>query len=547
MSTAKRKKESFSLNIEDKEDEYEGKQPQKRRRKHFLDKDYNEEKNTPKIVPDKVTKQPSPTKERKNSKEKLEGGTQPKTEESKKKKTARDINKDMEVKATYYEVLGISREASVDDVKKAYRKQALAWHPDKNVDRREEAEAKFKLISEAYEVLSDNEKRRIYDLYGEDGLKNGGMGNGFETNGHHPGFGFQFHDPEEIFRQFFNGRDPFQNFFGSGSSRSRIFGFDDPFLPGPFGSFGGTTSSFSFSSSSMGGGGISESRSTTIVNGVKTTTITKQDSQGNVTVITESNGSRQVTVNGVPQIENGTSGYRTNENSTSVRVPIQDGRFQYATQQQQLYEEEQLRQEESARREKTPDMLVRLIAHNDQIPLTPANLTRFHSRAPPIISIEDYLRRIIRYTSVERACLLIILIYIDRVCERHRTFTISSLTVHRFIIAAITVSSKALCDSYCTNSHYARVGGITTQELNNLELEFLSLIDWYLVCPGEILQNYYVNLVKQHPRYRRAVTVEPDQYESASPMLTPTRLDNPFNNTLITHENTPSVNTPPVQ
>ncbi|CAG8509298.1 6679_t:CDS:1 [Ambispora leptoticha] len=186
-------------------------------------------------------------------------------------------------------------------------------------------------------------------------------------------------------------------------------------------------------------------------------------------------------------------------------------------------------------------MLDRLIAHNDQIPLTPSNLTRFHSRASPNISVEEYLRRIIRYTSVERACLLIILIYIDRVCERHRTFTISSLTVHRFIIAAITVSSKALCDSYCTNSHYARVGGITMQELNNLELEFLSLIDWHVICPGEILQNYYANLVKQHPRYRRAITVEPDQYESPSPMLTPTRPDNPFNTSMITQENSPPV------
>ncbi|KAG9302328.1 hypothetical protein G9A89_008820 [Geosiphon pyriformis] len=165
------------------------------------------------------------------------------------------------------------------------------------------------------------------------------------------------------------------------------------------------------------------------------------------------------------------------------------------------------------------DMLGRLIAHNDQIPLTPSNLTRFHSRAPPTISIADYLRRIIRYTSVERVCLLIILIYIDRVCERHRTFTISSLTVHRFIIAAVTVSSKALCDSYCTNSHYARVGGISTQELNTLELEFLSLIDWHLICPEETMQSYYVNLVKQHPNYRRVISSDSDQYDSTSPTL----------------------------
>jgi hypothetical protein len=150
-------------------------------------------------------------------------------------------------------------------------------------------------------------------------------------------------------------------------------------------------------------------------------------------------------------------------------------------------------------------MLVRLISHNDQIPLTPSNLTRFHSRTPPSISIIDYLDRIIKYTSVEKCCLLILLIYIDRVCARHRSFMISSLTVHRFIITAITVSSKVLCDSYWTNSHYARVGGISTQELNTLEREFLDLIDWHLICSDVILQEYYVNLVQHNPLYRRII------------------------------------------
>src|SRR5947199_4339516 len=150
-------------------------------------------------------------------------------------------------------------------------------------------------------------------------------------------------------------------------------------------------------------------------------------------------------------------------------------------------------------------MLGCVIIHNDKIPLTPANLTRFHSRASPSISVIDYLRRIVKYTATERVCLLILLIYIDRVCERHRSFTITSLTIHRFIITAIAVSSKALCDSYCTNSHYAKVGGISTHELNTLESEFLSLIDWRLICSGDDLQQYYINLVKQIANYRIVV------------------------------------------
>ncbi|ORE07799.1 cyclin-domain-containing protein [Rhizopus microsporus var. microsporus] len=153
------------------------------------------------------------------------------------------------------------------------------------------------------------------------------------------------------------------------------------------------------------------------------------------------------------------------------------------------------------------DMLSRLITHNDLIPLTPSNLTRFHSRTPPNISLSDYLRRIVKYTSVEKSCLLILLIYIDRVCELHPHFTVSSLTVHRFLITAVTVSSKALCDSYCTNSHYAKVGGISTQEINALELEFLRLIDWRLCSTGPILQQYYANLVEQHPCYERTLSI----------------------------------------
>lgn len=97
-------------------------------------------------------------------------------------------------------------------------------------------------------------------------------------------------------------------------------------------------------------------------------------------------------------------------------------------------------------------MLLQLISHNDTIPLHPADLTRFHSRAPPGISVEAYLRRLAKYTTLDKPCMLIILIYIDRVCERMDGFTICSLTVHRFLCASVVCASKALCDSFSTNS-----------------------------------------------------------------------------------------------
>ncbi|KAI0769678.1 cyclin-domain-containing protein [Trametes elegans] len=144
------------------------------------------------------------------------------------------------------------------------------------------------------------------------------------------------------------------------------------------------------------------------------------------------------------------------------------------------------------------DMMERLMAHNDQIPLSPESLTRFHSRVPPGISVLDYLRRIVRFTKAERSCLLITLHYIDQISARMPIFVLSSLTCHRFVIAAIAVSSKCLCDTFCSNSVYAKVGGIPVGELNVLEREFLRMIDWQLTCTREVLQEYYVNLVRTY-------------------------------------------------
>ncbi|KDQ57695.1 hypothetical protein JAAARDRAFT_130759 [Jaapia argillacea MUCL 33604] len=144
------------------------------------------------------------------------------------------------------------------------------------------------------------------------------------------------------------------------------------------------------------------------------------------------------------------------------------------------------------------DMLGRLIAHNDQIPLSPESLTRFHSRSAPNITILEYLRRIVKFTNVERSCLLLTLHYIDQICSRMPLFTLSSLTAHRFILASVAVSSKAFCDAFCTNNHYAKVGGISVAELNVLEREFLRIINWRLMCTRDVLQEYYVNLVRTH-------------------------------------------------
>ncbi|CAL2033092.1 hypothetical protein CAEBREN_24528 [Caenorhabditis brenneri] len=104
----------------------------------------------------------------------------------------------------YYKALGISKGASDDEIKKAYRKMALKYHPDKN--KEPGAENKFKEIAEAYDVLSDEKKKKIYDQFGEEGLKDGPSGPGGGGGGMH----YEFRgDPMNIFSSFFGGSDPF--------------------------------------------------------------------------------------------------------------------------------------------------------------------------------------------------------------------------------------------------------------------------------------------------------------------------------------------------
>merc|ERR1712110_1240 len=74
----------------------------------------------------------------------------------------------------YYEVLGVARDVTADDLKKAYRKLALKWHPDRNLDNKAEAESQFKRISQAYQVLSDPAQRSQYDRFGSEGIAGSG-------------------------------------------------------------------------------------------------------------------------------------------------------------------------------------------------------------------------------------------------------------------------------------------------------------------------------------------------------------------------------------
>ncbi|XP_049858950.1 dnaJ homolog subfamily B member 6-like isoform X1 [Schistocerca gregaria] len=264
----------------------------------------------------------------------------------------------------YYRILEVSKTASTADIKKAYRKLALKWHPDKNPNNMEEATKRFKEISEAYEVLSDEskrrvydqrqkasarsprsfniggffetpfrrffeKKRRVYDQYGKEGLGQGGRSRGRHDDFFDPNFAFPFtfRDPEDVFREFF-GSSPFQDVFGgmdhgprrgnrNGGNNSITSSFFSPFglqlggfqIDDFFGMDGnsGFTSFTSLSSSNMGGGAGSgaavkrTSTSTRFINGKKITTKKIVENGRETVMVYENDTLTSKTVNGVPQ------------------------------------------------------------------------------------------------------------------------------------------------------------------------------------------------------------------------------------------------------
>ncbi|KAH6824769.1 DNAJ heat shock family protein [Perilla frutescens var. hirtella] len=163
----------------------------------------------------------------------------------------------------YYKILQVDRSAKDDDLKKAYRKLAMKWHPDKNPNNKKEAEAKFKTISEAYDVLSDPQKRAVFDQYGEEGLKgqmpppDAGGYSGMRDGGGGPGgatFRFNPRSADDIFSEFFGFASPFGGMGDmGGGSRGGASGF-------PRQMFGGDDIFTSFRNASASGEGGSSQR-----------------------------------------------------------------------------------------------------------------------------------------------------------------------------------------------------------------------------------------------------------------------------------------------
>lgn len=202
------------------------------------------------------------------------------------------------MKKCFYAVLEITKPSNEDEIRKAYKKLALKWHPDKNPDNPKVAEERFKEIGEAYAVLSSKEKKVLYDQYGHEGVMSGGErtpGGHFNTRNYQ---GFSYKAADDVFKNFFTSffdedDEFFTGFFKQKSPTRGAKGRADP-TASPFGSFGrfGAFNHFDFddhgddvfSQSSMfkggfgstGGGGFSKSTSTsTVTKNGKTVTVTK--------------------------------------------------------------------------------------------------------------------------------------------------------------------------------------------------------------------------------------------------------------------------------
>ncbi|CAO3684694.1 unnamed protein product [Rhizopus stolonifer] len=134
------------------------------------------------------------------------------------------------------------------------------------------------------------------------------------------------------------------------------------------------------------------------------------------------------------------------------------------------------------------DLLEAILKSNRNIPND--KITHFHSKAVPKISMSAYLSRIYKFAPFSNEALISVLIYFDRISKLNHFFHINPFNIHRLLITSIVVAAKFTSDVFYSNSRYAKVGGISLQELNQLEIRFLFFVDFQLHVTIKDLQKY---------------------------------------------------------
>ncbi|XP_044505330.1 cyclin-U4-1-like isoform X1 [Mangifera indica] len=143
-------------------------------------------------------------------------------------------------------------------------------------------------------------------------------------------------------------------------------------------------------------------------------------------------------------------------------------------------------------------LLQRVADSNDfSCRLQPHKMSVFRGLTRPTISIQSYLERIFKYANCSPSCFVIAYVYLDRFALNQLSLPISSFTVHRLLITSVLVSAKFMDDIYCNNAFYAKVGGISTAEMNLLEVDFLFGLGFHLNVTPTTFHTYCSILQKE--------------------------------------------------
>uniref|UniRef100_M4BY71 Cyclin n=1 Tax=Hyaloperonospora arabidopsidis (strain Emoy2) TaxID=559515 RepID=M4BY71_HYAAE len=142
-----------------------------------------------------------------------------------------------------------------------------------------------------------------------------------------------------------------------------------------------------------------------------------------------------------------------------------------------------------------------MVRASDRMPLGYYHKTKFEAFRAPGISVRDYLLRIHKYASCSPECFVLALVYVDRL-HQLQGFVLTELNVHRVVITSIVLAAKFFDDHYFNNAYYAKVGGVPCPEMNELEVEYLLLINFSLHVNSETYARYY-NELANHYVYTR--------------------------------------------
>ena len=152
-------------------------------------------------------------------------------------------------------------------------------------------------------------------------------------------------------------------------------------------------------------------------------------------------------------------------------------------------------------------VLDQLCAKNDQLPIDQNSFTMFHAMRPPLISLREYLERIAKFACCSGECFVLSLVYIDCIIHNNSSFVVNSLNVHRLLITryalttafescSIMLASKNFDDHYYNNAYYGRIGGVSSSEINSLEVELLFMLNFNLFVTPDQYSQYYIELCR---------------------------------------------------